>query len=428
MKRPDYINHYLFDWDALNVILGGKSALDSNSFGASLDHLDDIHNFLAAYGFDQSDTVLRAEIFGTFQESLQFIKRYFLKTGNKGGLDLVIPQPILAIEGIAELIEMAIWIKRDAHTYEESLWAQIVLKVMHTILHVDKDLRHNYFSQIQQQIFDRFYKFFSRDREGNLYLGNRTDTERVFLRDFQTKAKKERDSIIIKLLRKKENIAEELFDRIGVRFVTATRLDCLRVVKFLYKNNVVIIYNVKPSRSRNSLIDLDLLKRSHYTVLQEALREGIGEEEFQEKLNQKIVNPPWNVDENIHSSRSYRSIQFTAYHLIKYQDPFGSEFVKLKNRAREVLNEREDQLAEQIIKMYQSFVAQNISFFYPFEVQLMDLESQENNMEGSASHQKYKESQLKAAMYRLFAPLVKYKNIKLPSDILQHESTGGNEL
>ena len=413
MKRPDYIDHYLFDWDILNVIWGGRSALDSHSFSAALNNVEEIHSFLAAYGFDQSDPVLRAEIFGTFQESLQFIRRYFLKGRNEEGLDIAIPQAILAVEEIAELIQIAAWMKRDIHSYEESLWAQIVLKVMHIILHMDKDLRHNYFSQIQQQIFDRFYRYFSRDKEGNLYLGSQLNNERVFLEDFQTKAKKERDSIIIKLLHKEENIAEELFDRIGVRFVTATRLDCLRVIKFLYKNNVIIVYNIKHSRSRNSLIDLDLFKREHHSILRNALNHEMDEKEFQKKLNREIMNLRSQKDDNIHSSRYYRSMQFTAYQLIKYRNPFDSEFVKLKDRAKEILSKGDDQLAKQIITMYRSFMAQNISFFYPFEVQLMDRESQENNMEGSASHQQYKKSQLKAAMLRLFEPLIKYKNLDI---------------
>ena len=46
---------------------------------------------------------------------------------------------------------------------------------MHTIAHIDKDVRSTYFSDIQQQIFDRFYKVIHRDDEGKLYLGDSAD-------------------------------------------------------------------------------------------------------------------------------------------------------------------------------------------------------------------------------------------------------------
>ena len=65
------------------------------------------------------------------------------------------------------------------------------------------------------------------------------------LKDFETKAKKSRDSTIIKLLHKVENVAEEVFDRIGVRLITKAKVDCLRVVKFLYHKNIIVIHNIK---------------------------------------------------------------------------------------------------------------------------------------------------------------------------------------
>ena len=38
---------------------------------------------------------------------------------------------------------------------------------MHTILHADKDLRSNYFSVIQQQIFDRFFRSPQTNQQGS---------------------------------------------------------------------------------------------------------------------------------------------------------------------------------------------------------------------------------------------------------------------
>src|SRR5208282_349991 len=100
-------------------------------------------------------------------------------------------------------------------------------------------LRSPHFSDIQQQIFDRFYKLIHRDAEGKLFLSDHSgeqsvqeDPLRVRLVAFETKPKKSRDSIILKLLHKPENVAEDIFDRVGIRFTTFTPLEALRVVKY----------------------------------------------------------------------------------------------------------------------------------------------------------------------------------------------------
>ena len=140
---------------------------------------------------------------------MQFIKRYFLKEGNPDGLDMRVPNYLFSITNISELFLAATGHSSFKLKTEESLWAGVVLKVMHTILHTDKDLRYRYFSTIQQQIFDRFYKFIHRDEENRLFLKNETGTS-IPLYDFQTKAKKTRDSIVIKHWDQIEALAKKL--------------------------------------------------------------------------------------------------------------------------------------------------------------------------------------------------------------------------
>src|SRR5690606_34544013 len=147
---------------------------------------------------------------------------------------------------------------------------------------------------IQQQIFDRFYKFIHRDEENRLFLKNEAGVT-IPLYDIQTKAKKPRDSIIIKLLHKQENVAEELFDRIGVRIITYNKLDALRVIRFLHRNYVIMINNIKPSRSQNTLIDLNVLRKKIYTLYKDTIRKNIDEDDFYQRLNALIEDcPPGN--------------------------------------------------------------------------------------------------------------------------------------
>ncbi len=158
MDRPDYLAKYLFDWESLDVVVSGRSALDSKFFLGPTVTTDTVERFLLGYGLDRNDPIGLSLIHGHFQESVQFIQRYFLNDGDGGeGLNIRVPNSVMMITDISDLFLMATR-GSDRFSEEETLWAEVILKIMHTVLHVDKDLRSNYFSVVQTQIFDRFYK------------------------------------------------------------------------------------------------------------------------------------------------------------------------------------------------------------------------------------------------------------------------------
>lgn len=412
MQRPDFLSKYLLDWDHINVVVGGSSALDSRFFTPEIEEAQVI-NFLRGYGFDPNDPISRAELFGNFQEAVQFIKRYFLKEGNpQDGVDLKIPNFIFMITDIKDLFLAATGNALNV-TVEERLWAEVVLKVMHTIVHIDKDLRANYFPVVQTQVFDRFYKYIFRDENNQLYLGIKNTENKVKLIDFQTKAKKTRESVIIKLLHKVENVAEELFDRIGIRFVTENRFDVLRVVKFLIEQSIVIPHNVKPSRSVNSLIDMNHFRKSYAGNVKKALRGEFDEASFVQALEMSCQHPPelnsLSSQRNKHSSRAYKAIQFTCRQLIRYKNPFLSEFNSVRQLAKKAPDG--DELAKKVLDLDMSLIARDIRFFYPYEIQIIDEESNRQNTEGEASHLEYKRAQLRSALKRIFKSLLELKRI-----------------
>jgi len=412
MERPSYLEKYLFDWELLDVILGGHSALDSKFFMGPLHNTTEVHSFLKGYGLDPNDPISKAELFGNFQEAIQFIKRYFLKEGTEDGLDLTIPNSLFMVTDVSQIFLMATDAGKE-YDIEERLWAEIILKVMHTILHVDKDLRSNYFQTIQTQIFDRFYKFIFRDEDNKLFLGHKGTDNKIPLIDFETKSKKSRESVIIKLLHKAENVAEELFDRIGIRFITEDRFDSLRTIKFLLENHIVIPHNIKPSRSVNTIFDLEKFKSKHQSVIKMAIRNNLSEERFLNAMDRELVDClPFEEDDgrNEHTSGSYQSIQFTCRSLIKYKNPFLQDF----NEVRKFAKDHEDnELSEKVLSLDMSLIARDIRFFYPYEVQILDAESHKGNTEGEASHQEYKKSQVKSAMRRVFSNMIKHKGITL---------------
>jgi uncharacterized protein (TIGR04562 family) len=411
VKRPSYLSDYAFNWETLDVVCSGKSSLDATNYLTELYDKNQVANFLLGYGFDISDPVESAELFGIFQEAMQFIKRYFLREGNPEGLDIRVPNYLYTITNISELFLAATGHSSVKLKPDEQLWAGVVLKVMHTLLHTDKDLRYRYFSTIQQQIFDRFYKFIHRDQQNRLFLKNETGTT-IPLYDFETKAKKTRDSIVIKLLHKQENVAEELFDRIGVRIITYNKLDALRVIRFMHRNHIIMINNIKPSRSQNTLVDLTKLRMKIFLLYKEAIRNQMVEETFYQRLNSLIEDctPHKTYHDNRHTLEEYRAIHFTGRQLIKYRNPFMASFNEVRKQA---LKDRENPVSQALLNLDTSPISRDVRFFYPFEVQLTDYESHLKNTQGEASHVEYKKSQLKSAMKRIFRPIIEINNLKV---------------
>ena len=410
-RTSGYLSQYLFEWDFLDIVVGGRSPLDSKFFVSHMYNRKQVGDFLLGYGFDLGDPINRAELFGNFQEALQFIKRYFLKEGNPEGLDFAIPASLYKVTEVEELFLIATGCHGVSGGDEERLWAELVLKVMHTILHVDKDLRTAYFKVIQTQILDRFYKYLFREDE-RLFIGQKGESA-IEIIDFEAKSQKTRDSIILKLLHKAENVAEELFDRIGIRIVTKSKFDALRIIKFYLEKNILIPHNVKPSRTKNTMINLGGFRRHYQSIVKESLRKNASEEEFLSSVQTYIdgMEGEWIGEGNKHSSEQYRSIHFTSRQLISYRNPFFKEFSELKRMAKE--QNGEGALAKKILEMDVSLIARNIRFFYPYEVQIVDEKSHRNNTQGEASHFEYKKNQIQASIKRLFRHLIDLKGIEI---------------
>ena len=398
---------YDFRPDVLDIIIGGKSSIDSND-GFQVQSLSEAHDFIKSYGYDLENPIEKAEVLGNFHEALNFIRKHFLQPENPDGLKLEIPRKILELSDIRELFLMVSFNypsqASDSQGKALKNWACSILKVMHTISHIDKDVRTSYFPDIQKQIFDGFYKLIHRDSEGNLFLGEtETDPLRVELVAFETKPKKSRNSMILKLLHKPENVAEDIFDRVGIRFVTKTPLGALRVVKVLKDKMVVMPPNIKPSRSRNTLIQIDGFRTHLGEWLVQAERQEISEEELTAQL-EKTVTPPYVNPENPHSSEFYRAIQFTCRQLIKLHNPVYDHLKELKTLGRSKPGHEE--LLKTIDRIELKHIQREIRFFYPFEVQIMDRLSAEENERGRSAHSEYKRAQMATALKRVMGSRV----------------------
>ena len=199
----------------------------------------------------------------------------------------------------------------------------------------------------------------------------------------------------------------------GIRFVAENRIDCLNLVEFLLEKGVVVPHNVKPSRSINSLIDLTELKLKYKSLAKLAIKNNLTEQRFRQALEREIteINDKLDTDsKNDHSHDHYRSIQFTGRQLIRYKDPFVEDFSKFKNYARDNFSETE--LFKKLNNIDTSNLTRDIEFFYPYEVQIVDQETHNNNIEGPASHNDYKMSQILSARDRIFKKILRHLDLK----------------
>lgn len=400
-----YMDSLRLSRDVMNLMLRGRSVIDSHH-GLPIHALEAADEFLHKYGYNLENPVESAEVLGNYHESLRFIRKYFLKPENHEGADLEIPKNFVELTDMRNLFLWAA--DKSLDQVVRARWACAILRVMHAISHLDKDLRHEFFPEIQKQVFDRFYKEIH-TVEGQVYLGNPRDPKSVPLDKFQTKPRKTRDSVILKLLHKKETLAEDVFDQIGVRFVTRTRPDVVRVLKYLRDRYIVMTMNIRPSRSRNNLVD-PLLYRRTWRELKHAIARGEGEgkdwaenaldyalkEGFSEA--QKEIN-----ENNPHSSKEFRSIQFTCRQLVKYRSPVADEVRQL----RTLLRTSQDAEIQKILERIDfAHLQKEQRFFYPFEVQIMDRVNWEEAESGRASHAVYKAAQAKMAMRRVLGQLL----------------------
>lgn len=343
-----------FPFEILRLFVSGHSAIDIPKL--LLNDVSETEAFLECYGYDWFNPEHREELENVRRESVSFIQEALL--GEEG--DPRIPDEVRDQKDVRELL---VWASDPDHEYQR--WACAILRVGHTYAHAHSYFNERFGPTIRHQIFSRFEQHLVRV-DGDIFLGV---DEKIPLANFYAKPSKPISSVMMKLLHKAENVAADIFDRVGVRFLTRERFDALLVVKYLREHNIVMFANVKPSRSRNTLIDIDWLEKELEEIdvtdpsALETIREATRHTEY--------PGPPV-PSYNPYSAAEYHSIQFTCRQLIRTADSETGEPVR---------------------------------FFFPFEVQILDVASFEASRKGYAAHDLYKARQREAARQRVLGSL-----------------------
>jgi uncharacterized protein (TIGR04562 family) len=389
------IENFTFSWPIFKVVLDGDSIVDVPRL--QVHTMEEATNFIQAYGFDAGSPEDLELIWGAFDESVLFIERSIAdpEFGR-------VPDHLRSRKAVSDVRRLLL-IASDKSAGTDQVFACALLRLMHLYIHIHHDPRLRYFDEVQNQILGRLENYLYVDSEkGVTYLGKSEDPAgSIKLVYFKKKDRKDREREIIKLLHKKENAVEEIYDRIGFRLVTETRFDAIRAVRLLVEKNIISVPNVRPGRSRNRLVDIQRLQ-FEVDRIQAHLQKNGGSTPYIDKLirrldsrigfsrlGRSLINP--------HTSEHYRAIQFTCRELVRVRNPQYQTYEKLKTQLTNLHG------GDQVLNdVFPEAVQKHLHVFFPYEIQIMDVKSYADSIFGKSSHEEYRRKQLESARRRLF--------------------------
>jgi uncharacterized protein (TIGR04562 family) len=343
-----------------------------------------------SYGFDLNLPHQRAQVVRAFEDSMSFLDTVVLE-----GTELKVPPKVSDLQDPRNLLLWASVRPLD----ELGLWSCAILRIMHTLLYIDNNILMRFLPEIQRQIFERYERHLVQTEDGQWLL--RGDYE-VPLIGVERKGNKDKTSMLLKLLHKPENVAETIYDYVGIRLVAQDLLDVLLTLRFLLDHKVILAAHTVSSRTRNLMIDRALLaewgkalpKDFSASDLSQAERHAIAE-----KLTQRVGRPAVNP----YSSSDYSALQFTVNTLVRLPGPGVSALEKIQEIFKERgMNEMADQFhIPELIQAQEEY-----TFFFAHEVQIMEKRGFEDSRMGPASHLEYKLRQREVVRKRVLRGLL----------------------
>ena len=402
---PPLLARYVFSWETMHTIIGGQSAIDLSHLRLSQNGEEEASRFLARYGYDLHNPVQFQDVERIRTEALGFIRGVLLP-----GLPVEMPadfdtMPILTVLRLAAA-DPDIAVAKDGLTAEMwTGWACGLLRVMHTVAHAVNYFQNNYYHEIREHILSRFVAQVHTREDGSQYL--HAQSFDVPIVRFEVKETKPLRSVVVKLLQKQENVAYDLFDHIGVRIIVGNPVDALFAVRALREEHTIMYPNIKPTRSRNTLVDLDAYDAHVRKCLQRYTSGEIDEMTTVQEIHSFDHKPESDdqIEWNPYSSDKYQSIQFTSRQMIRFPNPLFTRMRDAQAIAHKHLTG--EPLDEMLAALTTQGVDPEIQFFFPYEVQIMDLASFQAATEGRASYGEYKARQIASVRRRVLPRVLK---------------------
>ncbi|MBL7671232.1 MAG: TIGR04552 family protein [Bdellovibrionaceae bacterium] len=366
---------YNFEFDILNSVAGGLSAIDIPKL--NIKTLQEASSFVQSYGFNLEDPEDLERLWYYHRRAL------VLMVERLGFSESEIPEILRDRKTLADLRHLLLWAShsKDAGvegSRELQRWSCAILRGMHVFVHSENDLFSSFSEEIQSQILTPFQRAIAHEGE-RIWLKSPRGLTHIQLDAFEVKPFKTSSSTVIKLLAKPDALAMKIFDKLGVRFVTESLFDSFQVIRFLVEENLMSFAHIMPDQSSNNMYPVGLFIQ------------------VCEKLRKRNPAPsPGEVNQIFEDS--LREEGAKALLLRKLNEQSGGDFKFIKFITRKLIRVRS--------KGDSSGVSQSFSFFYPFEVQIMDSDAYKRIASGPSEHKAYKERQKLLARKRLFPETV----------------------
>ncbi|MCK6502776.1 TIGR04552 family protein [Myxococcota bacterium] len=331
----------LADLEAVRLVLRGDSVIDWNR--AAFADLRAVDHYLRLHRLDWQDPEDRRRVEYVHIQAISYLEEH---------LGLRFPTELKEPSDVRQVFLAA---SQTGGFRRRQVLACVVLKLMHTIAHLEAaELRFqtalseaDLLDQAERRIRDCAERMRADGLPLVSFYGNR----------------KSRNSIITKLLAKKEATAATVFDKLRFRVVVEEREHIVPAIAWLTRNLLPFNY-VIPGESHNNLVDLvGELQRPEWRRLAGQLH-GFTEDPDQ----------AYNPEENPFSGKSYRVVNFIVDFPVRI-DHLG-------------------------LQRYGSSMLGRVVFVL-VEFQVLDAATAESNETGDASHALYKERQRAIVASRL---------------------------
>ncbi len=331
----------LSDLELVRLILRGGSVLDWHLLNFSK---SEALGFCRAHGIDPDSPDDLALYERIKEDAVDYLQESF---------NFPVPKPVRKAT-LLQLLTMA----SDSGNRHRQFCACIVLKAVHMSNHFDASEARQALSMTDQETFQaaerKIYRVVSQMMAKGLpvveFLGGR----------------KQRSSMMTKLLSKNSPLSAQLFDKLRFRVVTSTIEDVLPVINYLARNLFPFNYSLA-SESYNTLLPFATYCGEH-----PHLSKLVSKLQIDPDLENQVLPVA-----NRHSSPEYRVIHWVADMPLKvpnYQTAYRTDGI--------------NPIPRPII-------------YVRTELQILDRRSHRQNEQGEASHESYKLRQIDAVANRL---------------------------
>ena len=329
----------LADLEAVRLVLRGGSVIDWHRL--NFDSEQDAAELVRALELEPEETGDRERMNEIRDEAISYLRRNY---------DFPIPKPVAN----AEVLDMLMLASGRGH---RQLCACTILKVMHIIHHLaGRELLfmlpisdQEVFSLVEEKVYRVIGGMLAHGFPILEFIGGR----------------KNKDSLLTKLLSKPETLAANIYDKVRFRIVTRGPDDIFSVVNYMLRHIFPFNY-VIPGQSTNSLLHFRSYCEAHPNLREHARNLQISAE-FEDNMPR--------VD-NRFSADSYRVVHFVVDLPVRLTPDMAKQAPVGAGALGPVV-------------------------FVQTEFQIIDRGSEQQNELGEASHDAYKERQKRAVMHRL---------------------------